>query len=93
MGGNAYIALTEETRAPPRNVRSISAFSEELLAGDYGLVVERIVGERYRQPRTVEWDLSRFEGKDMRLYLVDVETDHYGQIALSEVRITEEAPR
>ncbi len=40
---------------------------------------------------SVHWDLSRFAGKAMRLYVVDAVTDHYGQIGISEVRIVEQA--
>ena len=86
--------MVEERRAPPRKIQSIQEFSEDLLAGDYGLVIERVVGQRWTEhPAAVVWDLSKFEGKSLRLYLVDAETNHYGQIALSEVRITESVGR
>ena len=41
----------------------------------------------------VDWDLSRYEGKSLRLYVVDAATDHWGQIAVSELSILEEAER
>jgi len=94
LGGHGYVAVVEERRAPPRKIQSIQEFSEDLLAGDYGLVVERVVGKRWAEhPAAVVWDLSKFEGKSLRLYLVDAETNHYGQIAMSEVRITETVGR
>lgn len=93
LGGHAYLAVVEEDKAPARKIKSIQEFSEELLTGKYGTVVESISAKRWSDYAVaVEWDLSRFAGKAMRLYLVDAVTDHYGQIAVSEVRITETAP-
>lgn len=93
MGGHAYICAVEETQAPPRKVQDVAEFSTDLLAGKYGVMVDRLVGQRYKEPRAVEWDLSRFAGKSMRLYIVDAETNHYGQIAVGEVRITQDAEK
>ena len=40
-----------------------------------------------------QWDLSRFAGQTLRLYVVDAETNHWGQISISEVRITEQVEK
>ena len=91
IGGHAYVVLVEETKAPPRKVRSIEDFSTNLLAGDYGSPLMRVSGTRNRDPRAVTWDLAPYAKKRLRLYVVDAARDHYGQIAVSEVRITERA--
>lgn len=90
MGGHAYIALVAETKAPPRRIPDIRAFNEALLAGTYGEIVESTQGGRSTRPLAVDWDLSRFEGKAMRFYVVDAESNHYGQISVSEISIVED---
>jgi hypothetical protein len=91
LGGHAYVAVVEESRAPPRKIGDIVGFSLELLEGRYGDPIERVVGKRWEgHPRAVDWDLSRYEGKTLRLYVVDAESNHYGQIAISEITIREE---
>ena len=93
LGGHGYIAVVEETRAPPRRIRSIPEFAVKLDSGTYGLTIERIVGGHWaKDARAVEWDLSKFAGKSLRLYVVDAVTNHFGQIAISEVSILENAP-
>lgn len=91
LGGHGYIAVVEESRAPPRKIGDIVGFSVDLLAGKYGNPIERIVGGRWEShPRAVDWDLSRYEGKTLRLYVVDAESNHYGQVSVSEITIREE---
>jgi hypothetical protein len=91
LGGNAFIAVVLETRAPPREIRSIPEFATALETGACGRIVERISGEQWaKHPVAVDWDLERFAGQAMRLYVVDAVTNHYGQIALSDIRIDEE---
>ena len=93
LGGHGYVVVVEETEAPPRRIQSIPELSVELLAGEYGQPIERIVGERWvDRPRAVEWDLSRLEGQALRLYVVDAASDHFGQLSVFEVSILEDAP-
>lgn len=93
LGGHAFIFVVEETRAPTRKIRSIPEFAEKLGAGTYGTTIQRIVGQRWTEhPVAVEWDLSAFEGKALRLYVVDAVSNHFGQIAISEISILERAP-
>jgi len=92
LGGHGFIAVVDEKRAPPRRIASIPDFAVDLEGGEYGTIIEKIVGGHWsKHAIAVEWDLSRFEGKSLRLYVVDAETDHYGQIALSEVSLIETA--
>jgi hypothetical protein len=91
MGGHGYVALVEEKRAPPRRIADIKELSDQLLSGEFGDVVETAQGHRATRPLLVEWDLSRFEGRSMRLYVVDAASDHYGQIAVSEISVVEDA--
>ena len=94
LGGHAYLAVVEETKAPPRRIGDLREFERKLIGGEYGAVIERIVGGRWNEhPIAASWDLSRFAGKRMRLYLVDVVGDHFGQIAISEVSIHEDVER
>lgn len=94
LGGHAYVALVLESKAPPRKIKDIPAFSESLLEGKYGTVLQRVAGERWTEHgAAIEWDLARFAGVRLRLYVVDAETDRWGQIAISDVRITEEVVR
>ena len=89
-GARLYVAVVDETKAPPRKIKSIQEFSEDLLGGEYGMVIESISGKRWAdQAAAVDWNLSKFAGEDLRLYLVDAVTNHYGQLAVSEIRITE----
>jgi len=90
LGGHGYIAIVAEQRPPPRKGASVEEVSRRLLEGEYGAIVESVTGRRWTEPVAFEWDLSRFEGKSLRLYVVDAVSDHYGQIAVSEVSITEE---
>ena len=90
LGGHAYIAVVEEEKSPAHRIRSIEDFSADLLAGAYGPVIERVAGSQWDEPRAIEWDLSRFEGKRLRLYVVDAITEWWGQIGISEVAIVEE---
>jgi hypothetical protein len=93
LGGHGYITVVEEFKAPPRRIRSIPEFAVKLEGGDYGRPIERIVGGHWTDhPRTVECDLSKFEKKSLRLYVVDAVSNHWGQIAISEVSILERAP-
>ncbi|MCP3914729.1 MAG: hypothetical protein GY711_04115 [bacterium] len=92
LGGHAYVALVLDDKAPPRKIRSIPEFSRELLEGDYGPVIERVVGRKWKDyAAAIEWDLERFEGKGLRIYVVDAETNYYGQIAVSDFSIVEDA--
>lgn len=92
LGGHAYIALVDESRAPPRRIKDIPAFSAELLRGDHGTVLRRVIGERWTTfPAAVEWDLSELEGHTLRVYVVDAVSDHFGQIAISTVTLRERA--
>jgi len=93
LGGHGYIAVVEETRAPPRRIKDIPEFAVNIEGGHYGRIIERIVGGHWtKNPVAVEWDLSKFEGKPLRVYVVDAETNHFGQIAISNVAIIETAP-
>ncbi len=90
----AGAAVVEESKAPPRRIPSPVDFEKKLGGGEFGAVVERIVGGRWAEHAiSVDWDLSRFAGKQMRLYVVDAVSNHFGQIAVSEISITEDAPR
>ena len=92
LGGHGYIAVVEERKTPPRWIASIPEFSDALMAGEYGPILERIVGGQWSQYAVaVEWDFAKYEGKALRLYVVDAVQDHYGQIAISEVSIVEQA--
>jgi len=97
-GGSAVLEFLlagtpEETRVLPRRIKDIPEFAVELEGGTYGKVIERTVGERWtRYAVAVEWDLLRFEGKPLRLYVVDAATNHFGQIAISEISIMEKKP-
>ncbi len=92
LGGNGYIAITEEKRAPPREIQDIPAFDVRLGEGKFGTIVEKVVGGQWAgDPRAFEWDLSKFAGKTMRIYVVDAVSNHYGQIAVSEIVIAEDA--
>ncbi len=63
-----------------------------MLEGDYGPVIERVVGRKWKDyAAAIEWDLERFEGKGLRIYVVDAETNYYGQIAVSDFSIVEDA--
>ncbi|MCU0726261.1 MAG: hypothetical protein MUE73_10790 [Planctomycetes bacterium] len=91
LGGHAFIAVVEESRPPPREIASIPEFATALEIGAFGRVLERISGQQWaKHPVAVDWDLERFAGKSIRLYVVDAVTNHYGQIAVSDIRIEEE---
>jgi|GEM_PF-2436398 len=94
LGGHGYVAVVEDTKLPPRRIGSIPDFSLKLESGAYGKIIERIVGKRWSDHAVaVEWDLSRFEGRALRLYVVDAFSNHYGQIAVSEISIRERAQK
>ena len=91
LGGHAYFCVVEETKKPPRKIKSIPDFSVDLGGGTYGTIVETVSAGRWSdQPRAFDWDLSKYAGKTLRLYIVDAVSNHFGQIAISELRITEE---
>lgn len=94
IGGHAFIAVVEEQRAPPRKITSIEEFAVDLEGGKYGPIIEKVVGMRWAESAAaVDWDLSRFAGKDLRIYFVDAVKNHYGQLGVSEISITERAPQ
>lgn len=90
LGGHGVIAVVDEKRLPPRRIKSIPEFKQKLDKGEFGPIIHRIIGGHWSDHSiAVTWDLSEYEGKSLRLYVVDAETNHYGQIGISEIRILE----
>lgn len=87
-GGRSRIVLVRDDQAPPKRIRDIPAFERELMSGQYGPVLESIAGPASNDVDvTVRWNLSRYAGDRLRVYLVDASTDPWGFVSVSEMTL------
>jgi hypothetical protein len=89
-GGRGRVVLVAEERAPPRTIGDLPAFESDLLAGQYGAVVEAIAGPATNDVDvSVRWNLARHAGQKLRLYVVDASGARWGFVSVSEMTLTE----
>ncbi len=94
-GGHAEIVLVQENQAPPEEipVTEVSAFHKALKRGAYGPVVECIRGpDSNAVDVEVRWDLNRFAGQPLRLYVIDSGTGRWGFVSFSDFHLVEWRP-
>jgi hypothetical protein len=97
-GGDAEVVLIEQSQDVPTAVPDVPAFYTALKAGNYGRVVETIIGPQNNNSDhelSVRWDLRRHRGKMMRLFVIDWLNRPWGFISVSQITrffINESAP-
>jgi hypothetical protein len=88
-GGDAEVVLIEQTQTVPTAIPDVPGFYLKLKRGDYGPVVETVIGPQSITPGheiSVRSDLRRHHGKMMRLFVIDALTQVWGFISVSEIR-------
>jgi len=85
-GGDAEVVLIEQTNDTPTSPPDIPQFYAALKRGDYGRVVETVIGPQSNDHElTVRWDLRRHCGKRMRLFVIDWLDRPWGFISVSQI--------
>jgi hypothetical protein len=87
-GGDAEVVLIEQSQDVPAAVPDVPTFYTALKTGNYGRVVETIIGPQSNSSDhelSVRWDLRRHRGKMMRLFVIDWLNRPWGFISVSQI--------
>lgn len=86
-GGDAVVVLIENPHDIPPTITDVPTFYTNLKRGDFGRVVEVVIGPQNNDVDVaVRWGLRRHRGKSMRLMLIDSVAGAWGFISVSEIR-------
>ena len=89
---SSSLPWTAKTRPPVPE--EIDAFYRGLKAGRYGRVLEAIAGPGQNERDVkVRWNLRRFHGRTLRLYLVDALRSPWGFVSTSQFQLRQVAVR
>jgi hypothetical protein len=85
-GGDAEVVLIEQSQDVPTVGPDVPAFYAALKRGDYGRVVETVIGPQSNDHElAVRWDLRRHRGRMMRLFVIDWLNRPWGFISVSQI--------
>ena len=82
------MVLIEQSQDVPTAVPDVPTFYSALKAGNYGRVVETIIGpqnDNIDHELEVRWDMRRHRGKMMRLFVIDWLNRPWGFISVSQI--------